>query len=541
MRVAAYSRTMNSPPPGARFLVALALCSFPASAQVPAGITSTEAETLRGIFRNRIVAYARRPDANPAVLEIYRAYGRRPPGLIDTVATYQGLAKGIALMTDRPWDEPRQVAAAFDMRLPTKLAEPGETIRAKVFPLYKRAQPLTGRYQVHLSLRDPAGGDTGIARDVQLTEAAATDLTFDLPPSLAPGRYQVEYVLRRIEESTGDSEAGSAREPAESALVSATRNLYVLDDVRARLAALQQRHPKLRKKFAKRSVRHRLAVTTIEWLLGEYGKAARNSYPGPPILIASMRRWGRNMEPVDYVRELGAAEKSAQALEAGRDPLAGRKGDLHLAHRSSAMKRLSPFRLFVPSRFQAGESYPLAVALHGAGSDENAYMDFYEGAFRKNAEQRGYIAVSPLGQGPYGGFWESDGGGREVMEVITLVQKAYPVDKKRTYLTGHSMGGGGTIHLGFNHPDRFAALAPVAGFFGQISQLGKAKKMPLLIAQGETDRVVKTERARALYQAARQSGMPNVKYLELPGIGHFRIAQLVMGDVFDWFDRHAKE
>ena len=127
------------------------------------------------------------------------------------------------------------------------------------------------------------------------------------------------------------------------------------------------------------------------------------------------------------------------------------------------------------------------------------------------------------------------------MEVISLVQKAYPVDKKRLYLTGHSMGGGGTIHLGFNHPDRFAALAPVAGFFGRTAQLGKARKMPLLIAQGETDRVAKAEHARALYQAAQQLGMPNVKYLELPGVGHFRIAQLVMNDVFDWFDRNVKK
>ena len=541
MRAPVTPRNTHPPLLGARFLVALALGSFPAAAQVPAGVTSSDAEMLRGIFRNRIVSYARQPDANPAVLEIYRTYGRRPPGLVDALATYQGLAKGMALMTGRPWDEPRELAAALDMRLPTKLAEPGETVRATVFPLYKREQPLTDRYMVRLSLRGPAGGDTGIAREVQLAEAAAVELAFDLPASLEPGRYQVDYVLQHVRGQTVDSGEASSQRPAESLLVSATRNLYVLHDVKARLAALEQRHPKLRKKFAKKSVRHRLAVTTIEWLLGEYGKAVKRSYPGPPILVASMQRWGRNVEPVDYVRELGAAEKSADALDAGRDPLAGRRGDLHLAHSSAAMQRLSPFRLYVPSRFQPDETYPLVVGLHGAGSNENAYMDFYEGSFRRNAEQRGYIAVSPLGQGPYGGFWESDGGGREVMEVISLVQKAYPVNKKRLYLTGHSMGGGGTIHLGFNHPDRFAALAPVAGFFGRTAQLGKARKMPLLIAQGETDRVVKAERARALYQAAQQLGMPNVKYLELPGVGHFRIAQLVMNDVFDWFDRNMKK
>ena len=44
----------------------------------------------------------------------------------------------------------------------------------------------------------------------------------------------------------------------------------------------------------------------------------------------------------------------------------------------------------------------------------------------------------------------------------------------------------------------------MAGFFGQTSQLGKARKMPLLIAQGETDRVVKAERARAKQEKSDQ-------------------------------------
>ena len=38
------------------------------------------------------------------------------------------------------------------------------------------------------------------------------------------------------------------------------------------------------------------------------------------------------------------------------------------------------------------------------------------------------------------------------------------VDRRRVYLTGHSMGGHGTWHLAANDPDRFAAVAPSAGW-----------------------------------------------------------------------------
>jgi predicted peptidase len=41
------------------------------------------------------------------------------------------------------------------------------------------------------------------------------------------------------------------------------------------------------------------------------------------------------------------------------------------------------------------------------------------------------------------------------------VGRAYRVDPDRVHLTGLSMGGGGTWHVGLRHPDRFASIAPV--------------------------------------------------------------------------------
>ena len=41
---------------------------------------------------------------------------------------------------------------------------------------------------------------------------------------------------------------------------------------------------------------------------------------------------------------------------------------------------------------------------------------------------------------------------KETLEVVDIIGKEFNVDDKRTYLMGHSMGGGGTLYLGMKHP-----------------------------------------------------------------------------------------
>ena len=40
---------------------------------------------------------------------------------------------------------------------------------------------------------------------------------------------------------------------------------------------------------------------------------------------------------------------------------------------------------------------------------------------------------------------------QDVMNVLDMMRKEFTVDAKRIYLTGHSMGGAGTLFLGAKH------------------------------------------------------------------------------------------
>ncbi|MFB6146596.1 MAG: prolyl oligopeptidase family serine peptidase [Halobacteriaceae archaeon] len=58
-----------------------------------------------------------------------------------------------------------------------------------------------------------------------------------------------------------------------------------------------------------------------------------------------------------------------------------------------------------------------------------------------------------------------DGFGRlDDLEALSVCRARYDVDPDRVTLTGHSMGGHGAWQLATTHPDRFAAVAPSAGY-----------------------------------------------------------------------------
>lgn len=212
-----------------------------------------------------------------------------------------------------------------------------------------------------------------------------------------------------------------------------------------------------------------------------------------------------------------------------------------------------PYGLYLPPNYDPSRRYPLVVSLHGAGSNHRLNLRRVFG--RSNVgdetdveatryfpawEDRGYIVVSPLARGTMGyqGIAEKD-----VLDVLADAKRRFSVDENRVYLTGLSMGGGGTLWLGLTRPDIWAAIAPVCPAPPRGTEIfaGNALNLPVRIFQGGADPVVRPEGTRAWVEQLRELGT-EVQYDEYPGVMHDSwVPAYRDGQIFDWFDQHVRD
>lgn len=101
-------------------------------------------------------------------------------------------------------------------------------------------------------------------------------------------------------------------------------------------------------------------------------------------------------------------------------------------------------------------SQALFLSVHGASVEAVNQANAY-------AQKDWGTLVAPTNRRPFGFAWE-DWGRLDALEVLADAKNIYKPDESKIYLTGHSMGGHGTWYLGATYPDKFAAIAPCAGY-----------------------------------------------------------------------------
>ncbi|SFS39222.1 carboxylesterase family protein [Lutibacter maritimus] len=109
-----------------------------------------------------------------------------------------------------------------------------------------------------------------------------------------------------------------------------------------------------------------------------------------------------------------------------------------------------------PSTDKSSESQALFLSVHGASVEAVNQANAYEKKDWGNV-------VAPTNRRPFGFAWE-DWGRLDALEVLADAKSIYQPDPTKIYLTGHSMGGHGTWYLGATYPDKFASIAPCAGY-----------------------------------------------------------------------------
>jgi len=272
-------------------------------------------------------------------------------------------------------------------------------------------------------------------------------------------------------------------------------------------------------------------------------------------------QFGSAIDGQEQVRESRALAKSIASPD---DPQWQAKGDLHRKYHFPAAGADMPYRLYVPASWDGQSRLPLIVMLHGAGTDENWYVDANDKQFIRLAEQHGYAVVSPLGytrMGAYGTplrlpavFGNPEAAAeqiasvdaerkrtlelseKDVLNVIEIVLHEYPVDRSAMFLAGHSMGGGGTWYLGAKYAFYWAAIAPMSGPFVDASNYpwDNIREMPVFMTEG-TGAAPSLAASRALSAWMRERGF-QLEYMEVDA-DHGGMVPLVLPGIFHFFDR----
>lgn len=246
-------------------------------------------------------------------------------------------------------------------------------------------------------------------------------------------------------------------------------------------------------------------------------------------------------------------------------------GDQQRSYRHEAAGIESPYRLYVPSRWDGKQQLPLVVLLHGHSGDHNSPFDqtppASKGIVQQLAEEFGYIVVSPMGmrriefgnelpmpfRQKFRGDPEPVGDAAaayarnnrlaeaDVLNVVRIVSQKYGTDPRRTYLMGNSGGSMGTLWLAARHPALWAAISPSDGPveptlfpFEKVKGLRGAR-----VLHGEMDTTASFDEMRELADGLRSQGV-ETEFLIIPGGDHGSGWYAGLRDTFSFFARHAQ-
>ena len=419
----------------------------------------------------------------------------------------------IALMRGMEWTPSRALSSSVTMKLDRAMLEPGQTVEVRLGQIYSVDEKLAGKLAGSISLAR-ATGEERIA-ELKTLDAVEPDFTANpfaariVVPEVEAGNYRVVLKLQ----------AGQGEPVTKATMVHIERGLA------AQVAAAKERASKIEAKLkSKHQDAVAAALPSIQYRIALFDLAGAGEV---------------GLERINFQSELKEAAAMMTDLDAGRDPFAARRGDFRRAYLSKVDSTLQPFRVFVPSSYDGSKPYPLVIALHGMGGDENSYFEAYgKGAFTAEAEKHGYLVACPKGRKPasmYIGDAE-----RDVMDVLAEMMRAYRIDPDRVYLTGHSMGGFGTWSIAMNHPEVFAAIAPVAGGVMSPAGISKIAHIPELIVHGDDDKTVPVERSRVVVAMGKKLNI-EMKYIEVPKGSHGDVVAPHFKDVFDWFNTHKRK
>ena len=237
-------------------------------------------------------------------------------------------------------------------------------------------------------------------------------------------------------------------------------------------------------------------------------------------------------------------------------------GPQDLSFFSKADETDQPYAIYIPQNFDESKKYPLVVFLHGAWSNHRLGLrrvfgqgnlpvtdlnkpdnvqrdsDLEASRYFPRLKDTDYIVAAPYARGTagYQGIPEED-----VYEMLDDIKSRFLIDEDRVYLTGLSMGGGGTIWLGLSRPDIWAAIAPCcpASPDGSAEIACNAFNLPVHLFVGDEDFLYKSVLE---WKTKFETHTSRFDYAEYPGVGHNSWDYAYKdGFIFEWFSQFKRD
>ncbi|MBL9123829.1 MAG: hypothetical protein JNG90_09370 [Planctomycetaceae bacterium] len=219
-------------------------------------------------------------------------------------------------------------------------------------------------------------------------------------------------------------------------------------------------------------------------------------------------------------------EAEVKLLEQGLDPYSRRAGDYWRVLGEG--KGQIPLRVYAPAAVTSETPAPLLIVLHGAGGDENMFLEGYGvGLIKRLADQHGVLIASPT-TNKFGGNPEN------FTRLVAELGANYQIDPARIYVLGHSMGAGATASLARAMPDKIAAACCLAGGGGYQ---GKNGIPPVLAVVAELDAVIPPAGLISAAEKAQHAGLP-VELRRMPGFGHTLVVGSTLPEAVAWLLEH---
>jgi predicted esterase len=249
-----------------------------------------------------------------------------------------------------------------------------------------------------------------------------------------------------------------------------------------------------------RSVNGRLPSTLRSMLLSRLGRIDSTGPLAQPWAAARAR--------AELLVDVPSPERSAEfladperlsrdlarevsVLERGRNPYVGQAGDFWRVFRGANGAAI-PIRVVAPNAAAVSSApVPLIVALHGAGGDENMFIDGYgNGVLAQLAMAANAIVVTPatvpFAQSP-----------ASFDSLLAVLRREYRIHDARIYLLGHSAGAGAATTLAGQRRTMLTAVAALAGGAAMGKDAAGAAPVPALYIAAELDPLAPPRRIEA--------------------------------------------